>query len=524
MGIATAMRRGRRGAAVVVATVAAFASVGVTPAGASTTVSTASQLKAAWANGATTDIVLGADIAVCGMLTRQSTTAVSIHGKGHVLRQGCTGTILRQTSSGAVNIDHATLRDAHYNANFERGAALEASAAAVQLDHVLVTNNEAAHGAIQAQSLVVTDSTVSNNGAQAFDISGGGAAVVGADVTVLRSTFANNQVYGDGAAIRAGGHAQVTASQFNGNQGKGGGEAVTAGSADIAGSSFTGNLAYAAPMGGAVNGGTQLNVLASTFSGNEGGIGDGGAIGAQTVDVGRSTFDGNTTDTGRGGAIFGDDVSVSTSTFHANTTASDGGAIHAEHSLSVFSSTFDANSSGSNPMATYGSQGGAISGQTGASLSIVNSTFTANQEGAGFDGAAIAADGPLNLQFDTIASNPPQDSTFSQVFATAGSTVKVRGTVIVGAIGAHNCSAAVSSRGANYDDDGTCGFTGTGDTSSGPDPHLGALGPNGGPTSTMRPATGSPLIDAVIGTCVPRDQRGVARPQGPRCDIGSVEQ
>jgi predicted outer membrane repeat protein len=458
------------------------------------------------------------------MLTRSSTTAVAIHGADHVLRQGCTGSILRQASTGAVTIQHATLRDAHYNANFKRGAALEASSSAVRLDHVVVTNNEAAAGAIQAQSLVVVDSTVSNNGVQAFDISGGGAAVVGADVTVLRSTFTGNEVYGDGAAIRAGGHVQATSATFTGNQGKGGGEAITAGSADIAKSSFTGNLAYAAPMGGAVNGGTLLNVATSTFSGNEGGIGDGGAIGGQTVNVGGSTFDSNTTDTGRGGAIFGVDVSVDRSTFHANSTASDGGAIHAEHSLEVFSSTFDGNSSGSNPMATYGSQGGAISGQTGASLSIVNSTFTANQEGAGYDGAAIAADGPLNLQFDTIAANSPQDATYSQVFATAGASVTVRGTVIVGATVGRDCSGAVTSRGANYDNDGTCGFTGTGDTSHGSDPHLGALAANGGPTRTMRPAAASPLINAVVGTCVPRDQRGVARPQGPACDIGSVEQ
>ncbi len=89
---------------------------------------------------------------------------------------------------------------------------------------------------------------------------------------------------------------------------------------------------------------------------------------------------------------------------------------------------------------------------------------------------AIAADGSLNLQFDTIAANPPQDTTSSQVYATAGTAVTTRGTVIVGAAGARECSDAVTSRGADYDDDGTCGFTGTGDTSSGPDPHLGALG------------------------------------------------
>jgi hypothetical protein len=45
------------------------------------------------------------------------------------------------------------------------------------------------------------------------------------------------------------------------------------------------------------------------------------------------------------------------------------------------------------------------------------------------------------------------------------------------------------------------------------------------------PAAGSPLIGAVpVGDCggpggaITDDQRGVARPQGANCDIGSVEQ
>ena len=61
-------------------------------------------------------------------------------------------------------------------------------------------------------------------------------------------------------------------------------------------------------------------------------------------------------------------------------------------------------------------------------------------------------------------------------------------------------------------------------------PLLGPLQNNGGPTQTMNLGSGSAAIDAANDvTCAAppvnnRDQRGIARPQGPHCDIGSVEE
>jgi hypothetical protein len=56
------------------------------------------------------------------------------------------------------------------------------------------------------------------------------------------------------------------------------------------------------------------------------------------------------------------------------------------------------------------------------------------------------------------------------------------------------------------------------------DPLLGVLGPNGGLTPTRVPSAGSAVIDAGGPTgCPAVDQRGVARPQGGGCEIGSVE-
>ena len=75
-----------------------------------------------------------------------------------------------------------------------------------------------------------------------------------------------------------------------------------------------------------------------------------------------------------------------------------------------------------------------------------------------------------------------------------------------------------------------CSFAATGDQTA-TDPMLGSLADNGGQTLTRLPGGASPAIDAIpVGTAglcdgsQPADQRGVARPTGPACDKGAVEQ
>ncbi|HXF85766.1 MAG TPA: YDG domain-containing protein [Anaerolineales bacterium] len=56
-------------------------------------------------------------------------------------------------------------------------------------------------------------------------------------------------------------------------------------------------------------------------------------------------------------------------------------------------------------------------------------------------------------------------------------------------------------------------------------PNLGTLADNGGFTQTIAIGTGSSALDAggVNAACAATDQRGVARPEGPACDIGAFE-
>jgi len=57
-----------------------------------------------------------------------------------------------------------------------------------------------------------------------------------------------------------------------------------------------------------------------------------------------------------------------------------------------------------------------------------------------------------------------------------------------------------------------------------PDPRLGPLQDNGGPTQTQALLPGSAAIDRCVNNCtVTTDQRGVPRPQGDHCDIGAYE-
>jgi hypothetical protein len=132
------------------------------------------------------------------------------------------------------------------------------------------------------------------------------------------------------------------------------------------------------------------------------------------------------------------------------------------------------------------------------------------------------------LDFVTIAGNSASRSGGAGIAAEGNtSTFAVHDTILADAAGGANCailqSGTITSMGYDLEDASDCGFAKTGDQ-SGTNPRLGALGDNGGPTRTMALAAGSPALDAADPICdVTTDQRGVARPQRTRCDIGAFE-
>lgn len=283
--------------------------------------------------------------------------------------------------------------------------------------------------------------------------------------------------------------------------------------------------------GGAINADGNIEVNRSTFTGNDA-DNDGGAIDVQLeATINSSTFVDNNADDGDGGAIdtsdTGSAITATDSTFRGNFAGGDGGALSAEDDVSATGSTFVGNQA---------EEGAAL--DAGGSATLVNSTVTGNTgefdivDGTG-DETGV---GDVTLIYVTIADNIVEEADEGAVDSDEDGVLTAFATTISGTSTGTNCepgdfSSVVSSY--SRSDDGSCGFTGTGDVENAGAPGLGALADNGGPTETMLPQSGSPLIDAIPeGDCdatVTDDQRDITRPQDgdldgtPACDVGAVE-
>lgn len=153
-------------------------------------------------------------------------------------------------------------------------------------------------------------------------------------------------------------------------------------------------------------------------------------------------------------------------------------------------------------------------------IRIENSTISGNT--ANLLAGGLALIGPADIVHSTIAFNRVNQTQSWQ----GGGAFFVGETTLTGVIfdgnSPANCDAVPAAAAASLDSDGSCAF-GPGNISGSPAQLL-ALADNGGPTDTHAPMPGSPAIDYVTLFCsVAKDQRGISRPQGPGCDIGSFE-
>ena len=263
---------------------------------------------------------------------------------------------------------------------------------------------------------------------------------------------------------------------------------------DLDGSTLRDNRAEC-DGGGISNDGGTLTVTDSTFDGNEAGS-DGGGIRTGfggTLTVTGSTFTENVADANESGTGFGGGLSV------------DGGT------ATVTNSTISGNTTFGTPSDT----GGGVAVKQDAdkpTLTLTNVTIADNKApnsyGGGIGNRVRVDDGQGNLVPDPTAVQAKNT-------IVANNTQRISGQCAT----SQTTSGGVTSLGGNLEFPGTsCGFE------VNADPGLGPLADNGGPTQTRALGEGSGAIDAGTNTgCPATDQRGVSRPQGSDCDIGSFE-
>lgn len=278
------------------------------------------------------------------------------------------------------------------------------------------------------------------------------------------------------------------------------------------------------------------------------------------------TITGGSSDSEGGGirsdAEDGGSVTIVDSTVTGNTTCDEGGGLEVETNdaqVVIVRSTFSNNTA-------Y--EESAIDMDEGGDLLVVNSTVSGNTSTV--HGAIYGEDDPGSIQlvYSTVVGNivadggescseaaadaddesvtPAADGQAANVVLDIGNFELVSfGSVIANPVNGPNCStrdgepltsSETDTLGYNYSDDDSCALFAETDKWDAPDPQLGPLGSNGGPTLTHLPLTGSPLIDGIptvacsdgdelAGAVITTDQRGLVRPDvvNQKCDIGSVE-
>ncbi|MCL4275835.1 MAG: S-layer homology domain-containing protein [Anaerolineales bacterium] len=379
----------------------------------------------------------------------------------------------------------------------------------------------------------------------------GGAIFIGYNTTatIAKSVFTKNTATGEtgyGGAIGSAGSFTIISSEFNENSSTlGGGAILSAGISIISASSFTSN-STGEDGGGAILSWYDLAIENSTFDSNtaNGFAASGGAIshingnayishsellnntayGGGAIAIGYPYFSGivptasisnthildNQADAGGGILLVTGEAKITNSTISGNSSGIAGGVgIFPQGTMEIVSSTINNNSS--TDTEGYTSYLGTI--LSNGKSTIINSTVADNS------GSGIESSGETIIINSTVAGNEgygivhKEDNLHfkNSIIANNGiNCTNYGGTVVT------NTNNLIETNEAFPNDCGDPAFTA--------DPKLGALTNNGGYTQTMALLPGSPAIDAGDnGSCPETDQRGVTRPQGAGCDIGSYE-
>ena len=263
----------------------------------------------------------------------------------------------------------------------------------------------------------------------------------------------------------------------------------------------------------------RATVKNSFLTSNDAGSANGGAIyNTGTLEIEDSSLGSNLT-TQYGGAVFnnGGTVTIRNSTLISNQALEGGGIFHSEGSVTIEGSAVRSNIAGNN--------GGGLHLDVGTA-SVANSTFYDNRAAGG--GGIYMRGNQLAVTNTTFNRN--RADTGGALWNFSGQT-RLKNTILAHSRDTNdtgdslNCDGpAAITEGRNIVSDNTCvpNPSATGDLLA-TDPELEPfIQDNGGSTRSFMPLPGSPAIDYGLG-CPGVDQRGVRRPIGPACDVGSVE-
>jgi hypothetical protein len=437
-------------------------------------------------------------------------------------------------STGPVALTNSTLdqnKATHASAGIGGGVYATAQASTtptLTLDNTDVTANDGVAG---GGGVVTTIATTVKNGSAVNNNTGavGAGIFSSAPVTVQSSSVDGNSASNSGGGVYSSALVTLTNSTVNDNSAAfagGGLSTTTTGGFTMTGGSVSGNDAFTA--GGVLLGDNLTASFDDTdFIGNTstGANFGGGAIlsgGKLTID--HATISGNTADgsSGSGGAIYSGsgNENVNTTLKVSNSTITDNEAFVGS---AIFAGSTKASSTNK--------------------VSVSNSTIHANTATGPF--GAIETTAPMSIVGSTITDNTavptsPFDA-YGGIVAQSAGQVSLSGSVLSGNSG-HQCNVTVADGGYNLNSPtaSECGFSAVKNDLFAL-PQLGVLANNGGPTQTRLPGPTSPALnkipgaaatgvtDAITGTAITlcgvgaTDQRGTARPQGAKCDIGAVE-
>jgi predicted outer membrane repeat protein len=166
-------------------------------------------------------------------------------------------------------------------------------------------------------------------------------------------------------------------------------------------------------------------------------------------------------------------------------------------------------------------------------FTIINSTISGNTATGWHGGAIFQTDGNITITNSTIANNIGPDWAPSTLFIGQFGggfvpTLTLTNTLITGnrwyaceKFASGNVGNVISG-GHNVVQDDSCNPVASDVIIW--DALIGPLADNGGPTFTHALLSGSPAIDTADDAfCTGTDQRGITRPQGIHCDVGSFE-